>query len=252
MYENHPSFETPESSVVVWRYMSFANFVWLLQNSSLWFARADQFEDGWEGEYPAANDAVFRAYIGPQLCESLNSPLAEIWRGVKRTVFINCWHGSPHESATMWGSYSKSGEAVAIRSTVGSLIRSIRNNPRKIFMGRIKYIDYQTDLVDPRNLFAPYLRKRKEFEGEAEVRMIASVIDSAKTGSGFRLDDYASIGDAPSGHRIQIDVSSLIEQIYLHPKCPAWFDEVVHKICAGFGFNNFQIRESELGKLPLS
>src|SRR5580692_9156866 len=32
----------------LWRYMSFAKFVWLLQNKRLWLARADTLNDPWE------------------------------------------------------------------------------------------------------------------------------------------------------------------------------------------------------------
>ena len=32
----------------VWRYMSFARFLWLLQKKQLWLTRADHLGDPWE------------------------------------------------------------------------------------------------------------------------------------------------------------------------------------------------------------
>ena len=37
-----------ENNMLVWRYMSFAKFVWIIQNKCLWLCRADLLCDPWE------------------------------------------------------------------------------------------------------------------------------------------------------------------------------------------------------------
>ncbi len=37
-----------ENNMHVWRYMSFAKFVWTIQNKCLWLSRADLLGDPWE------------------------------------------------------------------------------------------------------------------------------------------------------------------------------------------------------------
>jgi hypothetical protein len=43
-----PQVPTSAAAEKVWRYMSFARFVWLLQKRQLWLARADLLSDPWE------------------------------------------------------------------------------------------------------------------------------------------------------------------------------------------------------------
>jgi len=37
-----------ENNMPVWRYTSFAKFVWTIQNKCLWLSRADLLGDPWE------------------------------------------------------------------------------------------------------------------------------------------------------------------------------------------------------------
>jgi hypothetical protein len=48
-YWQPPICETPEGEAVLWRYMDFAKFLALIKDSSIYFARADQLGDPWEG-----------------------------------------------------------------------------------------------------------------------------------------------------------------------------------------------------------
>ena len=52
MISEHPSFESPaDRDVSIWRYMDLAKFIWILQKKALFFARADQLGDPYEGHY---------------------------------------------------------------------------------------------------------------------------------------------------------------------------------------------------------
>lgn len=56
MYKKSPFFKSPESeNVKIWRYLDFTKFISLLETNSLYFARADQFNDPFEGSYTKAD-----------------------------------------------------------------------------------------------------------------------------------------------------------------------------------------------------
>jgi len=49
-----PHLITPPDETIIWRYMDFARFMQILETKTLWFARADQFEDPLEGTFTDA------------------------------------------------------------------------------------------------------------------------------------------------------------------------------------------------------
>lgn len=52
MITAHPSFVAPrDQHIRTWRYMDLVKFLWMLQNSALYFARLDCFVDPYEGYY---------------------------------------------------------------------------------------------------------------------------------------------------------------------------------------------------------
>src|SRR2546429_4087937 len=82
MYIKHPVFETPtDSGIRVWRYQDVAKLVACLLTGSLFFARADRFEDQYEGSLPRTNvDRRQEALLpirksGPQIARELNDHL---------------------------------------------------------------------------------------------------------------------------------------------------------------------------------
>ena len=56
MYQKHSAFKQPKNEdSKVWRYMDFSKLVSLIDSESLYFTRADKFEDPFEGSYPNKN-----------------------------------------------------------------------------------------------------------------------------------------------------------------------------------------------------
>jgi hypothetical protein len=53
MYGEHPLFKEPENpDIKIWRYVDLAAFVAMLNSQSLFFRRADKFEDKLEASLP--------------------------------------------------------------------------------------------------------------------------------------------------------------------------------------------------------
>jgi hypothetical protein len=153
MYERHPAFETPAGNRIVWRYMPFANFVWVIAMESLYFSRLDQHDDSWEGLLPKNWSIEQRKYA-------------------RFTKYVNCWHMNGTESNAMWKLYGNStGETVAIKTTVGRLINALKESPIPVNIGIVKY--EERDLPEG-NLYLPVTYKRKAFQHEKELRLCVS------------------------------------------------------------------------------
>ena len=81
----------------VWRYMSFAKFVWTIQNKCLWLSRADLLGDPWEislsGEQLQL--VIDRQPITPvgeapkETAEERAERIINLWRS---NTFISCWN----------------------------------------------------------------------------------------------------------------------------------------------------------------
>lgn len=74
-----------------------------------------------------------------------------------------------YESAAMWKLYSKTNESIAIETTYCKLKNVL---PNDIMIGKVRYIDFEKDTINPTNVFNSFLHKRKSFEHENEVRII--------------------------------------------------------------------------------
>lgn len=150
----------------IWRYMSFAKFASMLATKTLRFTRLDQFDDPFEGAFPAADLPILRASMpkgdadydafaffdededeyyrlgtrAEQRKVRTWSDAAKQWRSV---TYANCWHENEHESAAMWDVYAASGEGIAIRSTPSRLLNSVRTNPWRVDLAFVAYFDYE-------------------------------------------------------------------------------------------------------------
>jgi hypothetical protein len=146
-----------------------------------------------------------------------------------------------HESAAMWSLYLKSSEGIAIQSTYSRLKHSIIDD-KEIYLGVVKYIDYENEKFNPGNMFNPFLHKRKSFEHEKELRCLYHKPISIKKGTIDRPIE--------NGISIKVDLVGLIEKIHVAPYAPYWFSDLVKKVLKRFNYN-FTVVQSEMNKTPL-
>lgn len=244
MFKFHPSFETPESSTSVWRYMDFVTFVWILQHSALWFSRADYFEDKWEGAYPVPTLAALKASMNES---GTWDRYSEMITEIRYTIYINCWYANDYESAAMWQLYAGAGNAIAIRSTVARLSESLSTDARNIHIGKIKYIDYEKDALRDVNIFLPYLCKRRSFEHESEVRLI---MWSSEESNATQDERDLRGAEKPAGHAIKADLNKMLESVYVSPKAKAWFVDLVKDVLVKYAYGNVTIKQSDFEASP--
>ncbi|WP_276682425.1 DUF2971 domain-containing protein [Empedobacter brevis] len=235
-------FHTPENNIVVWRYIDFTKFVDLLTSSKLFFCRSDNFDDPFEGilqlkDYEQTRD-MFKL-------ETLT----------KKFYFINCWHINNHQSDAMWRIFLNTNNGIAIKTTVGNIIKSFEKSDDDVYIGKVYYKDFEqvtfNDLMfEPQNIIfngrggsvSQFNYKRISFEHEKELRL-------------FHIDmpiPHAIKGGIPrdplSHKHINVNLNELIQEIVIAPFADIWFEEMVERLLNNLNLN-FKIVKSNLYKL---
>lgn len=270
----HDLFPHPEDlDVKIWRYMDLSKFLALLQDGRLYFSRLDQLGDPFEGSIskPSVETLADNAfghgnglrYLNPDFYPDFVRPywpihlqfsewtpeyqqefisgLGRIRSGEHSVTYVSCWHMNVGESAAMWRLYSQSSDAVCIRATYRNLYNML---PDCIFMGKVSYVDYDTQYIPLDNILAPMMMKRRSFEHEREIR--ALYYRNFET----HLGDKAVGVLEDNGAKFSVDLNSLIESVYISPTSPGWFKAVVEKAKEKYGLKAL-VHQSEISQSPI-
>ena len=93
----------PKDEDTVWRYMSFEKFANILATESLFFTRADKYDDKFEG------------YVPESTTLSYESSGSQIVPNFRQYIMCNCWHHGEEESMAMWDKYHLRNNGIAIK-----------------------------------------------------------------------------------------------------------------------------------------
>jgi hypothetical protein len=244
MYQEHSVFSLPDSlDQKIWRYLDFAKFVDLLHTSSLYFARADTFNDSFEGSLPKQT-VKRRDETEKELLKIYPNRMQYDWPRIglqqKRHTAINCWCMCDFESQAMWELYLQSNNGIAIQSTFKKLKTSFDDTSAVVNIGIIKYINYETDEIETGNGFFPFLHKRIAFEHEKELRAI--IWDQA-------LENQSIVDLKAGGYNVPCNINTLIENIYVSPSSAQWFTNLVKNVISKYDFH-FPVIPSSLTAEP--
>jgi len=248
MYINHSQLQLPFSDdCSIWKFMSFGKFMAMLKNKSLFFCRLDRLSDPWEGVYPRGYIDYWKSMIPDKIPSSDGKQYDFIqWIREKElpTHFVNCWYTSDSESFAMWRLYTYGGEGVAIKSTIGRFKACFKTTQERIWIGKVSYVNYDT-WSPPKSKrrqrsfswIEPFFLKRKCFEHECEVR---ALINKASKKQNYDI-----------GFNVSIDVTELIECIYVDPNAKKWFIDLVElMVSIEPDLKNVSITKSSLGDRP--
>lgn len=245
--------------------MDLAKYLSMLNQRCLFFAKASLLGDPFEGSATKLMVAQ-REYIknnrttDPALADWKNVPdhffdqMSGITRNAVDDNLLNCWHMNEHESAAMWKLYSSSDEAVCIQSTYRRLRLCL---PSSVLIGEVDYINYNTDEFATHNVFNFIMHKRVSFSHERELRAVFwDVYRVAAQNPGSENDPKlvearryrAKMG--PTGLPLEVDLTALIEHVYVSPAAAPWFVSLVTDMTAKCGFA-FPVSQSELAASPL-
>ncbi|HEY4627901.1 MAG TPA: hypothetical protein VIH02_01315 [Flavobacterium sp.] len=227
MYLNNPNIKLPEDpNTIVWKYLDLSKFLDLLMSQKLFMSRSDKFEDQYEGTFSEPTFEEIRKL-------SIDNPdFLNYYKSHREKVAISSWHINEYESFAMWQIFTQNSEGLAIQSTIGRLQNALQ--PETNFdqhIGEVNYIDYKKEYIPFDDMFFPFLFKRKSFQYEREVRIITDTGENKIT-----LNE---------GLKINVDISQLIEKIYIHPKSENWYKNLVIQLVKQLGFD-FTIEKSDL------
>lgn len=250
----HPCFKEPaKPHTRIWRYIDLAKFIDLLQTQSVYFTRADflrQF-DKQEGVSVTRLSKQINKSLADKVLpfpETIGIPLEAYLEMEEQTekiheerllkeTYINCWHMADFENFAMWKIYSDT-FGVAIESTYEALSDSFMdddwsfyNESKKIYIGKVIYIDRNTFIMPKDNIFWPYMHKIREFSYENELRCIISNWNASPETLGIK---------------VKINLGDLIKKIHVSPFAPEWFKSSIEDLCRKYSIDSKKVVQSNL------
>jgi hypothetical protein len=242
-----------EPETRLWRYMDFAKFLAMLEQRSIYFARADMLGDPFEGASGIAErrsqwDAFyldfFRRAVStvsdqkePPSSEHVEQEASRLLREFqsigerdRRRTFVSCWHANTIESEALWRLYCPPPMmGVAIQTDARLLTEALGNDPQ-IKLGRVQYVDFRKAFA---GFYDRIYWKRRSLSHEAEVRAVIQ-----------RLDVQEDVGLA-----ISIDIQKLLLSVVPSPFAPGWFASLIESTMRRFGVDS-NVSRSELLSKP--
>lgn len=144
----------------------------------------------------------------------------------------------------MWKVYLHGNEGIAIQSTYENLIESLVSYEEyEVFVGRIKYIDYDQELIPMNNIISPYIHKRKSYEHEKELRALIWTLQHGK--NSLMGNKYKDV----DGFYVPVDLEKLINNVYVAPNAPSWMLEIIKAIVGKFELRK-AVKQSSLASTP--
>jgi len=218
--------------------MDFTKFASMLEDQALFFPNLSILSDPLEGFLTKPTVQKFRNIPAGLTSEEAAKRRAigehnlKVMRMGRSLLYISAWHMSNHESVAMWELYVKSGEGIAIQSTVGRMISSFANSTENVYVGEVKYVDYEKQEIPWNNTFFLALHKRKSFEYERELRAIVMSPENLP------------------GKSVPIDLNSLILRVFVAPNSPIWIHDLVKKMLTKYGLKK-EVVHSGLEQNPM-
>lgn len=238
----HPSFPPPHPDVSLWRYLDFDKFDWLMNYRRLFMPASHLLgDDQLEGTAPTGHLEWWRIQAENatseeqrQIIDKNRELLSSFARAFRPNYYVSCWHMNGIESRKMWQRYTKTADAVAVKTTYRALRASL---PAYVEIGMVRYIDYTNERLPSLNLFEYITHKDIEYCYEREVRAVALHPATEMLGSShFGNNHFES--ETKKGFLVfapEIEVSSLIHSVVLHPESTPEFAAIVLSACERAG-----------------
>ena len=250
-YLSHPNIVTPPDRTVLWRYLDLARFMDILERRVLWFPRADQFEDPLEGTYTDAEMDHVRSLASlktPDGIKGVADSFAETTTLMRSTNFICSWRAGTDESMAMWDLYRRGSGVIAIRSTVGDLKNAISHFERPVYIGEVKYVDWNEAPWD-NNMLAMCVRKVLAYKHESEVRALVWALDaSLSVPPMLRTEPGTPVNPEglPRGLEVPFNFHDHVTDMWIGPREAPWLVNLVKQIMKRYALPQHVVASSLL------
>lgn len=226
MKNTNPQLEElkPKENNVIWKYLSFNNFLRLIEKKELYFPNCDVNKGYYEGYFsPLDKEYLIEVFKKDNFPEPKKSAeeVFENFNEYKKFTFIDCWHIKKDENFAMWRIFGINQYGICIKSTTDKLetIYSKYVDKYGLNLYKIKYFNKNEDINSFFNTKYTYLRKPYYFENEAELR---GIIQFSKQYPSWEKEKL------PTSVKIQIDdFNSFIDNIIINPNASEEFFNLV-------------------------
>ena len=222
----------PNDAAILWRYFKFEHFCDLIDTSTLYFSRADKFEDKNEG---LTTDGTYQE-IQNQLEDLVVANTITFVKDIMRNyMFVSCWHMCDEEAQRMWTEYGANG--IAIQTTFAQLKAAI-SDERQVAIRQVQYVspDY---VAQDGDVYKQMLLKHPSYSSEKEVRLI----HCAGGPSG-----WLGVNDCHDeiGLKLTVDLRSLISKVVMAPNSSKEKTEQIKLLLTKQGLDSAQLKNSSL------
>ncbi|MEE9441445.1 MAG: hypothetical protein V3V99_02105 [candidate division Zixibacteria bacterium] len=224
--------EQPPGNLTIWRYLDITKFLDLIMNQRLFFINMKNLSDQYEASLPMSTIEEERRRLAKKgfkdrdLEEGIASYIYNSGHLLRDLNLVNSWSAGESESYALWKIYVGNRLAgAAIKSSVSRLTSAIEKGddpyPEDLYVGRVQYQDSipKCDV----NRFSLMMTKKTYYRYENEIR--ACILHFPRSEGGV-----ATPYDSSIGRYVRVDISELIDEIYLSPFMGKWVLEIIESI----------------------
>jgi hypothetical protein len=270
-----------DEELSLYKYMSFPQFISMIEFEQLYLTKISLWEDTYEGY-----DGVKRleVLLGSILNDTMKNPIKQIANLVLNSTYAQSWTYKSQESDALWKEYSEDGLGVRIkmeRSYIEKRIKeTLKINGYKEDLLSHYYVEYTNEFEEDDERESSNIKngekyigkkKRKAFEHEKEYRFSFYIpVELNKHIKKYQRENKEIENDEALLYEIKklyelikdiqgesdtleydIDLSSLGE-VLLDPRAPKWHKDTFIKYCENRNFKNLGINygQSKLLEKP--
>jgi hypothetical protein len=143
-----------------------------------------------------------------------------------------------------------------VRSTVWDLAECFRSpepsdeRSDPLYIGKVDYLDYDSDLIPEHDVLYPFVHKRRSFEFESELRAVITHYPEGEDPDGGVSAEEFREATPVDGLTVAIDVGQLIQAVHVSPTAPHWFFELVSSVVERYEISA-EVVQSSLADEPL-
>ena len=221
--------------------MDFDKFEWLVKHERLFIPCADRLGDPFEGTTPTGDIQWWlrktknaKSAEQKKIIKHNRNLISHMAQRFRNHYYVSCWHINEFENYAMWKCYTKSANAVAVKTTFKTLRGLLHST---VEMGLVRYIDYATERLPSMNLFEHIMHKDIYYRYENEVRAVAaSFIVHGEWQTHFMQNHFEKENCKDfMVYAPQIDLKELIKAIIIHPEITTEDERNVVALCTKGG-----------------
>lgn len=218
------------------RYMDLPKLLDMLHSKSLYFRRADGFNDRLEGAlFPSLRASMDRAHAAGEIETNADY----FYRRARIGNYVNCWTRGAKDSMAHWQLYAGVRSGVVVTTTIDRLIQTALSWEREVIVHRVRYVDHLKMKNYVIGRYTDVLQfKHEAYKHENEVRVIVP-----QQGEDWDSNSIELRLNVP-------DLDTLVRSVVVAPEAGREFYEAVKGLCSRYGLKA-PVRRSKLAYVPV-